>query len=642
MLGTLCSRDPWLAAGAMAVVAFVVLYSAVISGYFVAGATAAMLTFVLPANLPADVSVIPARLAGWGLAAGVGTLAVFVLWPGQPRDELRAGIARACRALADLLACELGRDLALVAERASAARHAVAALRERFLDAPYRPTGPTDSAAAIAFLVDELEWFESFILAPGEPEPRLDLCNEENREVLAATIAVLRESAERLDGRDGHPDLERLGRARTAVIDSVAHRIAELPVDADADKLAASLQPSFRTRALSFSAQQIGRNALRATGHPRSLETDEMEAASALSETRRLAVEQVSPRSVLFRNSVRGAAALAISVFVAQQLAVDHAFWVVLGTLSVLRSSALGTGATVLSALGGTAIGIVVGAAAIIAIGSDEGIAWAVLPVAVLLAAYAPRVVSFAAGQAGFTLVVLMLFNLIQPGGWEVGLVRVEDVAIGFAVSIVVGVLFWPRGAATVLRSNLATAYARAADYLVATVHNFSAGGDPAASERAAEAAGAAARRLDDAFRQYLDERSAKTLNLESIATLVAGVRRVQRTALSLLLVTRRSDASALGEPCTRAVDPELDAIHHWYTSLASAVVGTGAPPDQDPPDPRVRQQVLECARKAVSGGDSARIGAALSLLWASQHLENLWRLEAHLAEPAAEAARLG
>ena len=51
-LGTLCSRSPWLAAGAMAIVGFVVLFSGVVSGYFAAGATAAILTFVLPVTLP--------------------------------------------------------------------------------------------------------------------------------------------------------------------------------------------------------------------------------------------------------------------------------------------------------------------------------------------------------------------------------------------------------------------------------------------------------------------------------------------------------------------------------------------------------------------------------------------------------------
>jgi len=52
--------------------------------------------------------------------------------------------------------------------------------------------------------------------------------------------------------------------------------------------------------------------------------------------------------------------------------------------------------------------------------------------------------ISFAAGQAGFTLVVVILFNIIEPTGWRVGLTRIEDVAIGCGVSIVVGLLFWP------------------------------------------------------------------------------------------------------------------------------------------------------------------------------------------------------
>src|SRR5207237_9253539 len=97
-------------------------------------------------------------------------------------------------------------------------------------------------------------------------------------------------------------------------------------------------------------------------------------------------------------------------------------------------------------ALAGTAVGIVVGAALVIAIGTHEQVLWAVLPVAILLAAYAPRAISFAAGQAGFTVVLFVLFNIIQPVGWTVGLVRIEDVAIGFYVRLGVGLLFWPRG----------------------------------------------------------------------------------------------------------------------------------------------------------------------------------------------------
>jgi hypothetical protein len=74
--------------------------------------------------------------------------------------------------------------------------------------------------------------------------------------------------------------------------------------------------------------------------------------------------------------------------------------------------------------------------------------------------------------------------------------------------------------------------------------------------------------------------------------------------------------------------------------SGCDAALGRSSAPTQDHPDTRGRSRILECARDAVSGGDDARISAALGLLWASQHLENLWRLEAHLAQPGAEAAR--
>jgi len=137
-------------------------------------------------------------------------------------------------------------------------------------------------------------------------------------------------------------------------------------------------------------------------------------------------------------------------------------------------------------ALAGTAVGIVIGAAILIPLKGDTTVLWGILPVAVLLGAYAPRVISFAAGQAAFTVVVLVLFNIIQPTGWKVGILRIEDVAVGFAISLGVGRLFWPRGAGALVREDLATAYARAADYVVATTRQLIEGGDSGDAARAA------------------------------------------------------------------------------------------------------------------------------------------------------------
>ena len=69
VLGTFCSRNAWLAAGAMAVVGFAILFSGVINGYFAAAGTAALLMFILPVTIPVPFSEVPARVEGWGLAA---------------------------------------------------------------------------------------------------------------------------------------------------------------------------------------------------------------------------------------------------------------------------------------------------------------------------------------------------------------------------------------------------------------------------------------------------------------------------------------------------------------------------------------------------------------------------------------------
>ena len=633
-LGTLCSRNEWVGAGVMALVGFAVLFAGVISGYFAAGATGALLTFVLPVTIPAPNAAIPDRLEGWGLATGAGICALMLLWPPRRRADLQREAAGALRAVADFLD---GNDSA---ERA---REAVDALGRRLLGTQHRPTGPTGPMAALASLPDELDWLLSF-LTPSPELPALELACAEDAEAVAAAAAVLRVSAERLEGREGQPDFARLEAARDAVAHALVLRLPELPTDSPAGVVPQALGPPFRIRAVTYSARQAAGYALLATGADVP-DLDELDLAqppparAALEATERLTVEHASVRSVWFQNSVRGAVGLAVAVYIAQRTGLQHGFWVVLGTLSVLRSNALGTGWSIMSALAGTAVGIVFGALLVIGIGTHEAVLWGVLPVAILLAAYAPRAISFAAGQAGFTVVLFVLFNLIQPVGWKVGLVRVEDVAIGFAISLMVGLLFWPRGAAAVLLDDLATAYARAADYVVATARRLSEGGDSDDTARAGRAADAALHRLDDAFRQYLAERSAAGYNVEDVAALVGGAARVRRAGQSLAALARMTDGNNRVERCARNLDGELQALQAWYIALGYALINRRQVPPPHIRDTEGHSRLLACIRDAARGRDKATVSAALVLLWSSQHLDNLWRLEAHLGERA-NAAR--
>jgi uncharacterized membrane protein YccC len=631
-IGTLCSRNAWLAAGAMAVIGFVILFSGIINGYFAAAATSALLTFILAAMVPAPNSALPARLEGWALAAGVGIAAQLLIWPPRLQASLSGDAARATAALAELAAMELERNTNEIADRVHDAGAALRTLRARFLAIPHKPSGVARPQAALGALVDELDWVFA-LLAPPAQIPVLNVGSTENAEAVDAVVAELRATAICLDGGDARPDVARLGQTRAALAHALARHIVARDSGEDDDALQASLESAFRIRALSGAAEQAATYALAARGESVDEVEDEWTVRAALQATERTTVEHTNPRDIWFRNSVRGAVGLAIAVFIAQRSGLQHGFWVVLGTLSVLRSNALGTGWSIVSALGGTAIGIVVGSALVIAIGSHENVLWIVLPFAVLLGSYAPRAISFAAGQAGFTVVLFVLFNIIQPVGWRVGVVRIEDVAIGFAISLGVGLLFWPRGAAALLRENLAASYAVNADYVVAAERELVAGVGTAGP--AAAAAAAAAHRLDDAYRQSVTERSASRDDSSSVAPLVAGAARLRRAAQSLSTLAQMGDSTPKLNACAANLDADVQSLRTWYVTLGDALVrGTTVPPPHAR-DGDARRRLVSCVRDALASGDKSRMRPALDLIWASQHLDLLWRLEEHLSSQA-------
>jgi uncharacterized membrane protein YccC len=642
VIGTVCSRNPWLAAGAMAVVGFVILLSGAINGYFAVAGTAAILPFVLPVSIAAPLSVIPARLAGWGLAAGAGICAVMLVWPPRRSQTLRDAASRACLALADLADAAQGGDQQVSQARATAATGAVDNLRARFQATSHRPTGVTSQAAALAGLIDELTWLAGALQAVAV-SPVHAVCRMENGEMLAAVAAVLRASGGRLAGRDEQPDSDRLEAAQEAAVQGLAGQLAALPLAPDDEVLESLLGRSFKTRAISYATRQAAIYVLGASG-------DRTRPQPVLRAVRKFAGEHAGTRSVSFRNSVRGAAGLAVAVFIAQRFGLQHSFWVVLGTLSVLRSNALGPSKSVVGALAGTAAGIVVGAAILVLVGSSAPVLWGILPVAVLIAAYAPRAISFAVGQAAFTIVLVVLFNIIAPVGWKVGLIRIEDVAIGFAVSLGVGLVFWPRGAATVLRQNLAAAYARAADYMALTARQLT-GGDPDADpHRAEQSATSALHLLDDAYRQYLAEPTAGQADPQSAARLVAGASRVVRTgrsmsALNVTAVRVAGLPAAGGEPAAgrlrrygEALDGQVQAVRSWYVTLGDALANETSVPRPQGPDRHDRRQLLQDARDSIADRDSQALRGALLVLWASEHLDMLRQLEAHLSEQATVA----
>ena len=671
-LGTLASRAIWLAVASMVVVGFAVIFAGVVSSVLAGATTSLLLAFILPVTLSGPASSVPARLAGWGMAGGVSVIAVALLWPAPAQDPLRAAAARACRALAARLRAEVAHLLnpdeasfALDHSRAvAAADDAVMALHRGFLATAYRPTGLSTAARTVVRLVDELNWLNAIVVQSAK-RPAGSPVVTAACAVKVAAAAVLERGADLLAVTGGeagelHAARAELAAARMRMEQDAMTRLPVRPLPPGSGPAASglvseritALDPSFRAQELSFAVSQIAGNIdLTAAAERRSwpdqlLGRQPAGISGALSAAGERAAAHVDRHSVWLHNSVRGAAGLGLAVLVAHLTGAQHSFWVVLGTLSVLRSNALSTGQNVVRGMLGTVAGFVIGAALLAVIGTNTTLLWILLPFAILLAGVAPAAISFAGGQAGFTLTLVILFNIIQPAGWRVGLLRVEDIALGCAVSLVVGLLFWPRGARAAFRQALADAYIDSAGYLASAVvfgmlRCDSSQPSAAAPDGDAVRAAAASRRLDDTFRGYLAERGAKPARLADVTSLVTGVAGLRLAGDAVLDLWRRDDGTATGDRA--AARQELlqrsELVRAWYVNFAGCLIDWHEPPEPLAPDQAADGRLVEAVRRDLLGEDGQASATAVRMIWTGDHLDAARRLQAAVTERARAAA---
>jgi hypothetical protein len=323
-----------------------------------------------------------------------------------------------------------------------------------------------------------------------------------------------------------------------------------------------------------------------------------------------------------------------------------------------------------LRGLGGTVVGFVVGAALLIGIGTNPDALWAVFPVAVFVAAYAPGTTPFLVGQAAFTVTVVVLFNLLAPVGWTIGLLRIEDVAIGCGVSLAVGVLLWPRGVSSVVGDDLADAFRSGAAFLTQAVDwALSELMVPPAASIAAVSAGI---RLDDAVRGFLTEQGTKRLSKDDLWTLVNAATRLRLTAHSLAglrpatpvasadpavgvvpgsacLPLPGSDGYAGAPACTN-LRLEASNLAGFYGSIAQEVRRPAPGPTWVTPPLVMAPAMPRNGSAADAGGPAEPAPGAPELsmphphlLWVQEHLHHLSKDAQSVSEPAqhmAEARR--
>ena len=502
-IGTLLAGSTGAATAGMLVVGVVVAFLP-IGGPRPAGvANGLQLLYILPSFPPFAPDTLPARVLGLAVGMGLLALADRLLWPARPLESYASRAAGAARALADLLDAVTRDGAPDLPARHAAAAHAVGRLKLSATPWEERPTGPAAGDRALAHLGAALRSVQGRVealLSAGEKagekagERATEGAGRGTAEsaarstpnhtgeraagavpgdavaALSTTAASLRRMSAALRGDGTPPDVSLLDDARAAYTERRLAAIAtihgaESAVD-HARSAVAVAQVLAETRIAVASARVVADPRDR-TGVPDDLGWWATAPVAVL--WRRRIRAHLSPRSVYLQNAVRLGLGLALARLVAGAFDLSHGLWVLLATLTLMRTSVTSTRATLLPAVAGTAAGAVVAAGLLEVVGPDRVVYALLFPVLCVVSVLAGQLVGMVAGQACFTVLVAVLFAQLAPAAPSLAGVRLLDVAVGAVIGIAVGAAVWPAGGGGEVRRDTAEALDAVAHLLQAT-----------------------------------------------------------------------------------------------------------------------------------------------------------------------------
>jgi uncharacterized membrane protein YccC len=639
-LGTWLAVSTWAAVAGMLVIGFAVAFSGTFGPRAAGVSSGLQLFYVLPCFPPYAPDELPARLAG--IAVGVALLAVAdrLLWPEPgPRpfsDRLAAtaeDVARYAAALrtATEPTARPGAlaDPALAALRDAASRSAEA-LRLTNLPVAERPTGPgardrslLHAAAAVRVVAGRLTTLADLLAARGTPP-----ASTATADLVGAVGEALTEAAAALRGTGPPPSVELLD---AAVEHHSRRRAARLAADHGP-------RPALRSGITAAAIAEAARTAVLATRGALGLPAPDaaalppalwfLHASRARLWWRRMRLH-LTPRSVVLQNAVRLALGLAVARAVAGVFDLSHGFWVLLATLSLMRTSAVASRAALVRAVAGTVVGALLAGALLAVVGDDAVVYAFALPLTMVVAFTVGPLLGLAAAQAGFTVTVALLFVQVAPAGWELAEVRLLDVVVGGLVGTVIGAAVWPRGGGGEIRHAAAAGLSAGADEIVATTR-FLVGRGPG---EVSGALGRGAGLLDQAYAQYRSEPSEPSSSRDWLVVLGV-VHRIDGYARTLRI--RHPDPAPPPWPdVTARLDLVASEVARAYRGLASSALEGAAPADLT----SALRLRLSADHLHAAFGEAPDAALAVFDGWAWLHglVDDLARAQTALAPAAAE-----
>ncbi|MBH1933004.1 FUSC family protein [Streptomyces sp. AV19] len=466
--GTLLAAHDWAAALGLFAVGFVVSFLGAGGPRPTAVAAALQLYYVLPCFPPYVPGQLGDRLAGLTIGFLLTIAVDLLLWRDPLPVPYRTFLADATDAVAGYCAAA-ARLLDGAGDGDPPAVREAALRTDRALEATLLSRVPPDSRPASVSLRDR--GLNHTRAALGHLRTRLDGVAVDAHEpdpraahLLQLSAAALRRTTEAL--RSGSPartgPADELADGTVAFDEERARRLGDAPSPEQ-------LRQDATVRAVAegvLVARQSARIALGDRLDPRRRRPTGPFAyatvPSAVWWWRRLSVH-LTPRSVLLRNALRIAVALACARVVAGELSLPHGFWVLLATLSLMRTSAADTRAALLPAFAGTALGALVSVGMLEAVGERPPVYAVLTPFVFLLGFSFGTVAGPMWSQAVMTLAFMVLFGQVSYPGWDLPAFRFVDIIVGGLIGAAAGLLAWPRGAYGQLRDDVGEFLVRAA-----------------------------------------------------------------------------------------------------------------------------------------------------------------------------------
>jgi uncharacterized membrane protein YccC len=478
-VGSLVAVTLALSTSAMLVFGFLIAFAGVGGPRLVGVAGGMQLMFILPAFPPYGLGMLPTRIAGVALGIGLLILAELVVWPEPPAERSEDRVADACQALAGLLTGESGVPRP---DQPAAAKRASDRIRTQNLPPLSRPASAGRRDSGLSHAIELLRYALARLgqiltdRPPPPPAARLLTCAGETATAAAAAL------------RGGPlPRTAPLATLFAEVRDDQRRAPTRAPADVRATNRALVIGDAVWAIATAVRVARGGKvDDDHDSGQVNRRRFPYAYAGPVRRYWRQFAMH-LTPRSVYFQQAIRVAVALAAGRLLAGVLNLQHGFWVLLATLTLLRSRAVDTRIALRPAAIGTVTGALAAAGLLFVVGNQQDVYAALLPPVLVLAVAAGSVVGLGWGQAMFTVAITLVFS--QVAAPKVGLaeVRVDDVLLGAAIGMAAGLLAWPRGAGGELRRATARLLSSGGDLVRQTAGLLTAE-PPAAPPRQAPA----------------------------------------------------------------------------------------------------------------------------------------------------------